>query len=497
MRFGLRHSALLALDLALIAFATLFALALRENLELSLPHLASLFPYLTFTLISATFVLLVSGLSRSIWRFSVMADYLRVVACVVVIVLSAVALGFLFNRLEGVARALPVIQGLLMAFLLVGIRVSARLRFTRRSEQTSHPLALSGHETVLIVGINPITDLFLRSVAEFASERINIAGLVGRTTEHGGRLVHRHRVLGAPEDISEILKDLDVHGISIDRVVVTMAFTELPLAAQNALLEMERTSSIRLDLFAEHIGLVGPTMRQPTSPPRSKGAQNDDSCVAFGVEHAESIVGRPYWRFKRLVDMLAAAAMLILLMPLILVVGLVVALDVGLPTVFWQQRPGMRARPFKLYKFRTMRSAHDQSGERVPDEQRLSSVGRFLRRTHLDELPQLYNILIGEMSFVGPRPLLPPDQGFAERLLIRPGLTGWAQVNGGREITARGKAALDLWYARHASLWLDLTILVRTIPTILFGEFTNDKALQTAWRDLSVNTPLGGADTAR
>ncbi len=181
--------------------------------------------------------------------------------------------------------------------------------------------------------------------------------------------------------------------------------------------------------------------------------------------------------------------LILLLAPLIALVGLVVALDVGLPTVFWQQRPGVRGRPFKLYKFRTMRNAHDERGARIPDAQRLSSIGRFLRRTRLDELPQLYNILIGEMSFVGPRPLLLVDDAstFAARLFVPPGLTGWAQIKGGREITARDKAALDIWYLRHASLWLDIGILVQTLPTIVFGERAEPEALRKAWEELARN----------
>ena len=134
-----------------------------------------------------------------------------------------------------------------------------------------------------------------------------------------------------------------------------------------------------------------------------------------------------------------------------------------------------------------MGNAHDHSGERIPDEERLSAIGRLLRRTRLDELPQIYNILIGEMSFVGPRPLLPVDQSsaFAARLLIRPGLTGWAQVSGGREISARDKAALDVWYVRNASLWLDLKILARTLPMILVSERTDDASVRMAWDELA------------
>jgi lipopolysaccharide/colanic/teichoic acid biosynthesis glycosyltransferase len=167
-------------------------------------------------------------------------------------------------------------------------------------------------------------------------------------------------------------------------------------------------------------------------------------------------------------------------------VAILVAIDVGLPVVFWQQRPGFNGRPFKLYKFRTMAAAHKANGERMPDDQRTSDIGRFLRRTRLDELPQLFSILTGEMSFIGPRPLLPVDQSaaYAARLLVRPGLTGWAQVKGGREISAADKAALDVWYVLNASLALDLEIVAHTIKMVLFGDKVDAIAIRRAWREL-------------
>ena len=123
-------------------------------------------------------------------------------------------------------------------------------------------------------------------------------------------------------------------------------------------------------------------------------------------------------------------------------------------------------------------------GRRLPDTHRVSNIGRFMRRTRLDELPQLINIIRGDMSFVGPRPLLPQDQpkASAARLLVRPGLTGWAQIVGGRDIPPEDKAALDLWYVRNASLLLDLRIFARTIPIILFGERISQSLIERARR---------------
>jgi lipopolysaccharide/colanic/teichoic acid biosynthesis glycosyltransferase len=177
--------------------------------------------------------------------------------------------------------------------------------------------------------------------------------------------------------------------------------------------------------------------------------------------------------------------LILLLAPLMAVVTLLVLIDVGRPLLFWQQRPGLGGRPFRMYKLRTMGAAHDEGGRLIPDEDRVSGIGHFLRRSRLDELPQLFHILVGQMSFVGPRPLLPVDQpvGYAARLLVRPGLTGWAQVKGGRQISALDKAALDVWYVRHASLRLDLEILVRTALTLLLGERPHEMAIRQAWEE--------------
>jgi lipopolysaccharide/colanic/teichoic acid biosynthesis glycosyltransferase len=199
------------------------------------------------------------------------------------------------------------------------------------------------------------------------------------------------------------------------------------------------------------------------------------------VEHDQLTPSR-YHVLKRGIDAIVAFCLIFILAPVIALLALLVAADVGFPLVFWQQRPGMQGRPFKLFKFRTMRAGHDLQGNRVSDERRSSEIGKFLRHSRLDELPQLYNVLVGEMSLVGPRPLLPIDQPERQnlRLMVRPGLTGWAQVNGGRDISPEDKAALDVWYIVHASLWLDVFIVLRTVSVLVLGERLNDEALNAA-----------------
>lgn len=174
---------------------------------------------------------------------------------------------------------------------------------------------------------------------------------------------------------------------------------------------------------------------------------------------------------KRLFDFAIAAVSGILLSPVIAVVALLVRIKLGKPVLFRQLRPGLHGQPFTLLKFRTMVDAVDSNGSPLPDRERLTPFGHFLRRSSLDELPELYNVLRGDMSLVGPRPLLMEYLALysteqARRHDVRPGLTGWAQVNGRNAISWDEKFAFDLWYVDHASFPLDLKILWLTVQNV-------------------------------
>ncbi len=171
--------------------------------------------------------------------------------------------------------------------------------------------------------------------------------------------------------------------------------------------------------------------------------------------------------FKRAFDIVFSAGWLIGFSPLLLVVAILVRLKLGSPVLFIQERPGHRAKPFRMVKFRTMTDERGSDGELLPDEQRLTSFGKFLRSSTLDEFPEMWNVLVGDMSVVGPRPLLmryvsrySPFQ--ARRMEVKPGVTGWAQVNGRNSLTWEEKFALDVWYVDHRSFWLDMKIVVMT-----------------------------------
>jgi lipopolysaccharide/colanic/teichoic acid biosynthesis glycosyltransferase len=298
--------------------------------------------------------------------------------------------------------------------------------------------------------------------------------------------VERYKIVGMPEQTLEVLRDLEVHGVYVNCIVVAKAFEKLAPQTQDALLQIGKVTTIRLNFLIDQMGFAQRSSGRAKEEHSSVDPTESPSANCLFAEDLLAFTRRPYWRVKRALDFVAAFILLIVLAPLILFAAILVVIDVGLPVTFWQQRPGLEGRSLKLHKFRTMAAAHDACGRRVSDEERTSNIGRFLRRTRFDEFPQLLNILSGEMSFVGPRPLLPADQpaNFAARLLVRPGLTGWAQVKGGRAISATDKGALDIWYVRHASLALDLEILARTVPMVLFGESIDAAAIQTASREL-------------
>jgi sugar transferase EpsL len=178
---------------------------------------------------------------------------------------------------------------------------------------------------------------------------------------------------------------------------------------------------------------------------------------------------------KRLFDLFLSVLALIILFPLIALVALLVATNLGTPVFFTQLRPGYKGKPFHIYKFRTMREAYDASGKPLPDHQRLTPFGKFLRSSSLDELPELWNVLKGEMSLVGPRPLrmdyLPRYSAEqARRHDVLPGITGWAQINGRNAISWDEKFRLDVWYVDHQHLFLDLKILFLTLLKVFKRE---------------------------
>lgn len=181
---------------------------------------------------------------------------------------------------------------------------------------------------------------------------------------------------------------------------------------------------------------------------------------------------------KRIFDILIASIALILLSPVLLLVAHKVKKNLGSPVLFRQVRPGLDGKPFEMIKFRSMKDALDAQGNPLPDSERLTSFGKMLRSSSLDELPELWNVLKGEMSIVGPRPLLMEylplyNAEQAKRHNVRPGITGYAQVNGRNAISWEEKFRLDTWYVEHQSLWLDFKIMLKTVQKVIAKDDIN------------------------
>jgi lipopolysaccharide/colanic/teichoic acid biosynthesis glycosyltransferase/glycosyltransferase involved in cell wall biosynthesis len=196
--------------------------------------------------------------------------------------------------------------------------------------------------------------------------------------------------------------------------------------------------------------------------------------AALGMRSHNGISAYGYWG-KRSLDLLALLAASPIVLPVAIGTALLVRLQMGRPVFFRQVRPGYKAKPFTLLKFRTMNAARDECGRLLPDEKRLTKFGRLLRRCSVDELPQLWNVLKGEMSLVGPRPLLmqyldryTPEQ--SRRHEVKPGVTGWAQVNGRNALSWEERFQLDVWYVDHRGFWLDVKVIAKTIAKVLLGE---------------------------
>ncbi len=468
-----RKYLLLGIDLFWVGLSPLAALLVRDYFT---PHghaLTATTLYACLSVLIAAVVFPLAGLNRTLWRYTSLAELVRLQAVVSITVLLAVLVTFAYTRLLDIPRSLPLLQWVFLMTAMTGTRLAIRVWRERNSGVGEDFNKSFSTEHVLIVGVNPLAEVYLRAMTEFAGRRFSIVGFLANGTHMPGRLLRSYKVLGVPEDLLKVAQELEVHGTWIDRVVVAEEAKSLSPTARQALLDFERSSEVKIHWLPELLGFEPPPDQLTASDASEPSAAEGPTLLTPGRRHRYP---------KRLFDVFGASVLLIITAPLFVAIAPLIAIDVGLPIVFWQHRPGRFGQHFRLYKFRTMRAPHDEYGKRVVDQDRVSKFGALIRLTRFDELPQLYNILVGEMSFVGPRPLLDTDHepGTQDRLLVRPGLTGWAQVNGGRKLNPEDKAALDIWYVAHLSLALDLRIILRTIPLLLSGERINHKAVAAA-----------------
>jgi lipopolysaccharide/colanic/teichoic acid biosynthesis glycosyltransferase/fluoride ion exporter CrcB/FEX len=489
-----KNLAQVILDVLLCIVGTIIAAAVREGSGYPFANhgFQNAIPSLLLATTVATLVTsIVLGGAKGFWRYPSIADIGKLAVTGGLISTLTTVFMFALNRLEDIPRSLPFIQCLIIIALLCFARAFARFHMLYRRQRRANmafelngPLA-AAPAAILVVGINSVSSAFIRATAEFSNGRYRVVGLIASKHNQVGRVFHGLKVLSDVTKIDEALDELKVHGIVVERIAVCIPRHQLSDDARTALFAIAGVNNIELQMVIDDLGF---------SRPEASTIVREQS-FSFAPDTIEAVMRHPYWQFKRAFDVVAAALLIIVLLPFLLLGAGAVAISMGLPVAFWQQRPGRGGRPFKVYKLRTMREPVDSSGRRLSQQARQNFVGNVLRRFRIDELPQIWNILVGDMSFIGPRPLLPVDQSEAHRarLLVRPGLTGWAQVIGGRIVSVEDKAALDIWYIRNAGLRLDFEIFVRTVDIIIRGERMHPHLIKKAWAEL-VDQDICSAD---
>ena len=435
------------------------------------------YEYAVVTSACAALAFLVFRINEGMSRYFSVHDVLAACGAVGAAVASSSMILFVFTRLEGVPRSTPVICGLVMIAGLLFARTVSRILHNDEWAFDSPTPSIHPRRRVLLIGVDRFAAIAIKLVDSQWPRTTEFVAALDPRPALTGRKFRGVKIVGRCEDIEAVIDEYSVHGVEIDEVWLNESAIALSRLTTARIREQCRSRGVRFAALAEALNLtppIEPAARiDPAPPPAAHPAA--------------------YFRMKRLLDLTAASALMIFFAPLALVVAGLTLIDVGAPALFWQQRVGCNGRKFLLYKFRTYQAPFDSLGGRVPDDRRLSKIGRAIRATRLDELPQLLNVIVGDMSLVGPRPLLPQDQPAdpRTRLSVRPGITGWAQVNGGAIVTPEDKDALDAWYVRHASILLDLRIIVSTLVFVVTGERLNLAAVEQAksFRDAPADKP--------
>jgi lipopolysaccharide/colanic/teichoic acid biosynthesis glycosyltransferase len=415
--------------------------------------------------------------SSTIPRYISVRDLLTLVKAVVASDLMTAMVLFTITRLDGIPRSVPAIHALILGAGLLASRGLANVvaKHRRRADRPRSDAVMN----LILIGLNDWSVLLIKFLQAHAPDRWRVIAVLDEKPQWFGRSINWVQIFGPPAYLEALVEEFAAHGVGTDRVVIAGEAREL---SAEALAEVQGVCARRnLDLgFAPDLLGLG------SAECAGHAARRDPDLVS-GSLFLPEIPPAPYHRFKRLFDGVAALILILWLLPLLVIAAVLVFFDVGSPVLFWQQRAGQGGRELQLYKLRTLSASFDRRGQRIPEQQRVSWIGRLLRQTRIDELPQLLNVLVGDMSLIGPRPLLPRDQPPRPtlRLAVRPGITGWAQVNGGVLLSPTEKEALDIWYISNASLWLDLRIIWMTVLILLKGERRSERALADAQRFLA------------
>ena len=426
----------------------LLALWLGEALVLARQDWNAIIIYCALSTGFAVVAFLAFGLKNTVTRHFSAHEMLDIAEAVLFAQLLTYGLLFTLTRLDGIPRSVPLYHGLLLAGGLIFVRIVTRVGGDERRASDYQ----ARRERIIVIGANRLAASFISMLRAYAPGQQGVVALLDEKSGAIGRALGGVQVLGTPQELDAVVGEFAVHGVHIDRVILA---GDTDLLSSAALHDVERVCKKRQLELSYLPRMLGLTEHAPSS---LKVVATTDTAPEHHL----------FLRLKRFIDVLGSLALLILLLPLFAIITLLVLVDVGSPVLFWQERTGRRGVPFLIYKYRTLRAPFDSKGRPALGDRQPSVIGRYLRATRMDELPQLINVLFGDMSLIGPRPLLPEDQptNTALRLSVRPGITGWAQVNGAKLVSKEDKEKFDEWYICNASPWVDTQIALMTLRVL-------------------------------
>ena len=380
-------------------------------------------------------------------------------------VTSTAAFAFIITRLDQIPRSVPAIHFLILLTILLSFRLFHGKLVQHWELRAARAVSHDNEKNVIIVGAGTLASLYVQFLKSIPNGGWRIAAILDDSKWLHGRSILGHTIVGGTDEAEALLDDFGQHGLKISTVVVCDQDSNRARAYRGRLEPLCRSRGLQLELLVEKLGIF------------------DSAPLVSNVPIRPMILPNAvYFRSKRVLELAIAAFALLVFFPVLALAGLLVLMSVGPPAIFWQRRVGRHGRTIFVYKFKTMRNAVDRTGRLLSGQERRTRVGQILRATRLDELPQLFNVIKGDMAIIGPRPLLPIDQPAEPslRLAVAPGLTGWAQINGGKLVSIEEKSVLDEWYVQNASFRLDMEIVWRTLLTVVWGDRRNEDRLAAA-----------------
>src|SRR5712675_3158434 len=381
-------------DVAWAAVSPALACIVRHR---GIDHVDAMLTYCSTAFTASLLTFQLFKISQPMSRFFSAPDAVEVVKACSIAVAIAGAFLFTFTRMDETPRSVPLIHFLVLASGLIAGRSISSSRHRWRKAPKPESMAESV-ENIVVVGMSRLASFYSKLVEEFADGESRIIALLDERPRFQQRSLNGYLVAGSPLHASKIFDEYATHGVEIHKIVLAVSPESLSTTARDEINRIAKNRHIAVEILPERLLPARSPQKLARIHPRDIRRE------------LSSTSSSRVCKLNRVADILFAVVTLLAISPLAILVALLVLVDVGYPVVFWQQRVGRLGKPLHIYKFRTMRAPFDRTAHPVSESERLSRIGRFLRAARLDEIPQLWNILTGEMSVVGPRPLLPSDQ---------------------------------------------------------------------------------------